>query len=173
MRGAGQELTVGERITWYRRRRGMSQEVLAGIVGRTVDWLSKVENNRIDLDRLSVIRSLAEALDVTVGDLVGEPTLLEWNAESGTRTVAALRDTLLNYRQLSPFTQTPAGEPPSIEALQAHVAGVWTAYQESRYGYVVARLPELLASAQAATQLHDGDEQDRAFAMLGLAYQAT
>ena len=103
MRGIGEELTVGERIAWYRRRRGMSQEVLAGIVGRTVDWLSKVENNRIDLDRLSVIRSVAEALDVTVGDLVGEPTLLEWSAESGHRTVPALRETLLNYRQLTPF----------------------------------------------------------------------
>jgi len=37
-----------------------------------------VENNRIDLNRLSVIRRVAEALDVTIGDLVGEPTLLEW-----------------------------------------------------------------------------------------------
>jgi hypothetical protein len=44
MRGIGQHLTIGERVAWYRRRRGMSQEILAGLVGRTVDWLSKVEN---------------------------------------------------------------------------------------------------------------------------------
>src|SRR5690606_20939401 len=30
MRGIGQSLTIGERVAWYRRRRGMSQEVLAG-----------------------------------------------------------------------------------------------------------------------------------------------
>lgn len=65
-------LSVGERIAWYRQRRGMSQEVLAGLVDRTADWLSKIENNRIDLDRLPVLRSLASALDVTVGDLIGE-----------------------------------------------------------------------------------------------------
>ncbi|MFI8438648.1 multiprotein-bridging factor 1 family protein [Streptomyces sp. NPDC079020] len=48
-------------------RRGLSQEVLAGLVGRTTDWLSKAENNRIELDRLSVITSLAKALDVSRG----------------------------------------------------------------------------------------------------------
>ncbi|MEU7909438.1 helix-turn-helix transcriptional regulator [Actinoplanes sp. NPDC049118] len=173
MRGIGEELTVGERIAWYRRRRGMSQEVLAGIVGRTVDWLSKIENSRIDLDRLSVIRSVAEALDVTVGDLVGEPTLLEWNSESGTKTVAGLRDALLNYRQLSPFMQPSGEEAPSVTTLGASVDAVWSAYQDSRYGYVVARLPELLASAQAATQTLSGDDQSRSFALLGLSYQAT
>ncbi|MDI6098182.1 helix-turn-helix transcriptional regulator [Actinoplanes sp. NEAU-A12] len=172
MRGIGEELTVGERIAWYRRRRGMSQEVLAGIVGRTVDWLSKIENNRIDLDRLSVIRSVAEALDVAIGDLVGEPTLLEWNSESGTRTVAALRDTLLNYRQLSPFMQASSTEAPSVQALRTSVDMVWAAYQDSRYGYVVARLPELLSHAQAAGQQHGGDQQQQSFALLGLAYQA-
>jgi transcriptional regulator with XRE-family HTH domain len=73
MRGMTDTLTVGERVAWYRRRRGMTQEVLAGLVARTVDWLGKVENNRIQLDRLSVIKSLADALDVTVGDLIAEP----------------------------------------------------------------------------------------------------
>ena len=68
-----ENLTVGERVAWYRRRRGMSQEVLAGLIGRTADWLQRAENNRIQLDRLSVIRSLAEMLDVSIGDLIGEP----------------------------------------------------------------------------------------------------
>src|SRR3712207_2000721 len=132
MRGIGQDLTVGERIAWYRRRRGMSQEVLAGIVDRTVDWLSKIENNKIELDRLSVIRAVADALDVSVGDLVGEPTLLEWNAESGTKTVPALRDALLNYRQLSPFVQARVSDAPAVSTLTRNVSDVWGAYQDSR-----------------------------------------
>jgi transcriptional regulator with XRE-family HTH domain len=173
MRGIGQDLTVGQRIAWYRRRRGMSQEVLAGIVGRTVDWLSKIENNKIELDRLSVIRSVADALDVAVGDLLGEPSLLEWNTASGTKTVPALRDALLNYRQLSPFAQGPVADAPSVSELTEAVDEVWNAYQDSRYGYVVARLPLVLTSAQAATQSHDGDGQNRSFAFLALSYQAT
>ena len=78
-----EHLTIGERVAWYRRRRGMSQEVLAGLVGRTADWLGKIENNRIELDRLSVIKSLADALDVALGDLLGEPSLLDWTSDSG------------------------------------------------------------------------------------------
>ncbi len=85
LRGLVDTLSVGERIAWYRQRCGMSQEVLAGLVGRTADWLSKIENNRIDLDRLSVLQSLASALDVRVGDLIGEPLLLDWSAEVAAR----------------------------------------------------------------------------------------
>jgi transcriptional regulator with XRE-family HTH domain len=106
MRGLSDTLSVGERIAWYRQRRGMSQEVLAGLVGRTADWLSKIENNRIDLDRLSVLHSLASALDVTIGDLIGEPSLLDWSADSGRSTVPALRTALMDYRQITP---PPAG----------------------------------------------------------------
>jgi len=51
--------TIGDRVAFYRRRRGQSQEVLAGLIGRTEDWLSRVENNKIDLDRLPVIRRRA------------------------------------------------------------------------------------------------------------------
>lgn len=112
MRGMTQQLTIGERVAWYRHRRGISQDVLAGLVGRTADWLGKAENNRIELDRLSVIRSLAHALDVSIGDLIGEPTLLEWSADSGRRTVPALREALMDYRQLTPLLGAPAdGEP--------------------------------------------------------------
>ena len=102
MRGMTETMTIGERVAFYRRRRGMAQVVLAGLVGRTEDWLSKVENNRIELDRLSVIRSLAEALDVALADLVVEPTLLDWTTDSGVRTVPALRAVLMDYGQMTP-----------------------------------------------------------------------
>ncbi|MFE0251781.1 helix-turn-helix domain-containing protein [Streptomyces sp. NPDC059010] len=112
-------LTIGERVAWYRRRRGMSQDVLAGLVGRTVDWLGKAENNRLELDRLSVIKSLADALDVALGDLLAEPTLMGWTAHSGTRTVPALRSALMNYRQLAPLLGvTVEGEPTPLDELR-------------------------------------------------------
>lgn len=122
VRGLADTLSIGERIAWYRRRRGMSQQVLAGLVGRTVDWLSKVENNRIDIDRLSVLRSLAAALDVTVGDLIGEPLLLDWSADSGRSTVPALRTALMDYQQITPLLGgAPAGSPLELDALARNV----------------------------------------------------
>ncbi|WP_426510464.1 helix-turn-helix domain-containing protein [Dactylosporangium sp. McL0621] len=165
-------LTIGERVAWYRRRRGMSQEVLAGLVGRTVDWLSKAENNRIDLDRLSVIKSLADALDVALGDLVAEPSLVDWTSESGTQTVPALRAALMNYRNVTPFGATVnAVEPPSVPALQQELATLWEAYQASRFGYVTGRLPSLIAHAEAAVATYAGDDLNAARRILGLANQ--
>ncbi|MET8039550.1 helix-turn-helix domain-containing protein [Micromonospora sp. NPDC005215] len=171
MRGRTNNLTIGERVAWYRYRRGLSQEVLAGLIGRTADWLGKIENNRIELDRLSVIKSLAEVLDVALGDLLGEPGLLDWNGDSGTTTVPALRAALMNYRAFSSFSGGTKTEPSNIAVLKKEVGALWDAYQDSRFGYVTGRLPDLLHRAQAAADHHDGDDQDQARRLLGLAYQ--
>lgn len=40
-----EDLTTGERIKFYRERRGMSRPVLAGLVGRGPERLKKVERN--------------------------------------------------------------------------------------------------------------------------------
>ncbi|MFI1723345.1 helix-turn-helix domain-containing protein [Streptomyces sp. NPDC020489] len=166
-------LTIGERVAWYRRRRGISQEVLAGLVGRTVDWLSKAENNRLELDRLSVIKSLADALDVTLGDLLAEPTLVDWTADSGTRTVPALRSALMNYRQLTPLLGVPTdGEPTALDELRASVSEVWDAYQDSRYGFATRRLPLLLADVLIAAQAYEGRDRERAHELMAMTYQS-
>lgn len=172
MRGMTQHLTIGERVAWYRHRRGLSQEVLAGLVGRTSDWLGKAENNRIELDRLSVIRALAHALDVSVSDLIGEPTLLEWSNDSGRRTVPALREALMDYRQLTPLLSAPAdGEPPTLANLRTDVGEVWDAYQASRFGFATRQLPLLLADALLAARTYAGEEREEANALLALTYQ--
>jgi transcriptional regulator with XRE-family HTH domain len=172
VRGMTNELTIGERVAWYRRRRGMSQEVLAAIVERTVDWVSKVENNRIELDRLSVIKAVADALDVSLGDLLAEPSLMDWTPDGGHRTVPALRDALMDYRQITPFGgQHPPVAAPPLADLDRELTDMWSAYQGSRFGYVTARLPGLLGRAQAAAETYDGDDLLRSRRLLGLSYQ--
>jgi transcriptional regulator with XRE-family HTH domain len=169
-----ENLTIGERVAWYRRRRGMSQEVLAGLIGRTGDWLQRAENNRIQLDRLSVIRALSEALDVSLGDLIGEPTLLDWTADSGNQTVPALRAVLMDYSQLAPVLADGHGSPEQIplDQLGRRVDDIFDAYQHSRFGYVTARAPGLLQDAVTAVRGTDGDRQVRAFELMALSYQA-
>jgi len=168
------DLSIGDRVAFYRRRRGQSQEVLAGLVGRTEDWLSRVENNKIELDRLSVIRRLADALDVSIGDLVAEPTLLDWTSDSGTRTVPALRSVLMDYRQVSGLLAGAGngdGEPPSLDALQRDIGEVFDAYQASRYGYVTGRAPLVLSDAVRAANATGSADRTRAQGLLALAYQ--
>ncbi|MEV3949085.1 helix-turn-helix domain-containing protein [Streptomyces halstedii] len=175
MRGISDTLTIGERVAWYRRRRGLSQDVLAGLVGRTTDWLSKAENNRIELDRLSVIHTLAGALGVTVGDLLGEPTLVNWGTDTGRHALPDLRAVLMDYRTLTPlFTAgRQEGEPIGLVELRRDISAAMDGYQAARYAWVADRLPELLASALAATRAHHGAKRDEAQRLLALAYQAT
>jgi transcriptional regulator with XRE-family HTH domain len=167
-------LTIGERIAWYRQRRGLSQEVLAGRVGRTADWLSKIENGRIQLDRLSVLRAIAQALDVSLGDLIAEPSLLEWTHDSGQQTVPALRAVLMDYRQVTDLgAHANDGVPLALDDLKESVDDVWRAYQDSRFGFVTSRLVTLLPKAKAAVRAYDGDERRLAAGRLALAYQVT
>ncbi len=171
MRGQTTNLTIGERIAWYRQRRGMPQEVLAGRVGRTADWLSKIENGRIQLDRLSVLRLLAQALDVALGDLIGEPSLLEWTADSGRRTVPALRAVLMDYRSLTEVaSKDHTGEPASLDLLRREVDDMWSAYQDARVGYVTNRLVSVIPVAKHAVLAYDGQDRRVAFGRLALTY---
>src|SRR4051794_2023 len=129
------DMTIGRRVAFYRRRRGISQEVLAGLVGKTGEWLRKVETNRAELDRLSVIRAVAKALDVSLGDLIGEPDLFEWSPESGRETIPSLRAALHDYRHLTPaILAVPDEEPPSLADLTNGIEEAWREYQRSRYG---------------------------------------
>ncbi len=173
MRGMTDTLTIGERVKWYRQRRGLSQEVLAGRVGRTVDWVRKIENDKIEFDRLSVIKTVADALDLSLADLLAEPSLVDAAPETGLRTVPALRDALMDYRQITQLVgRYQRAEPPSVDDLGAHVGDVLDAYQASRFAAVTRELPALLPAAQLATREHDGDDRLRAHALLALAYQA-
>jgi transcriptional regulator with XRE-family HTH domain len=172
MRGLTETLSIGERIAWYRRRRGISQEVLAGLIGRTTDWLSKVENGHITLDRLSVIKSLADQLDVQLGDLLAEPSLLDWTADVDGNTVPALREALMDYRHASPLIGNPyTGDPPDLDLLRSKVGAAWSAYQDSRYARATRLIPEVLADAHRAVQAYEGDDLLRAQGLLAMAYQ--
>ncbi|MGW6502906.1 helix-turn-helix domain-containing protein [Nonomuraea angiospora] len=167
------KLSIGQRVAWYRRRRGMAQDVLAGLVGRTTDWLSRVENDRITLDRLSVIKSLANALDVSLGDLLAEPQLFEWTDESGDQTIPALRAAITDYRQLSPMSELiQAVEPTGPAELERMLREVWRAYQGARYSYVIRTLPGLLGEAHHAVRAGGGDARLASLGALGQVYHA-
>lgn len=172
VRGMTETTTIGEKISFYRRRRGLPQSVLAGLVGRTEDWLSKVENNRIELDRLSVIRRLADAMDVTTGDLIGEPTLLDWTPDSGVRTVPALRAALMDYRQVTTLlAPTDDEHDVDLDRVERDVNDVFEAYQDSRYGYTTGRIPFVLNDATHAARSSGDLDAGRAHALLALTYQ--
>jgi DNA-binding XRE family transcriptional regulator len=148
MRGAGDELSVGDRVAFYRRRRGLTQATLAAMVGRSEDWLSKVERGDRQVRRLDVISELAQALRVPLDDLFGQPVLLE-DDQATDDDVPAVREALMSHRRLSRTLFGGSGTPPDLDSTERIAEFAWTDYQRGRTGKVVTALPNLLRSAQA------------------------
>ena len=61
--------TFGHRLRHYRRRRGLTLDELGALIGRPAPYLSMVENGKKE-PRLSQMSALADALDVTLDDLL-------------------------------------------------------------------------------------------------------
>jgi len=172
VRGMTDDMTIGQRVAFYRRRRGISQDVLAGLVGKTAEWLRKVENNRAELDRLSVIRDIASALDVALADLIGEPSLFDWSEGSGRQTIPALRAALRDYRHLTPaIASFDDDAPPSLADLEREIADIWDRYQRSQYATLARRLPYLIHDSLTATRAFDGNDGQRAQALTAYVHQ--
>lgn len=64
--------TRGQRIARARRRRGLSQVALAGLVGRSESWLSQVERGLKDVDSHSTLINLARVLGIDIDEMVGD-----------------------------------------------------------------------------------------------------
>lgn len=148
MRGAGDPLTVGERVAFYRRRRGLAQATLAGLVGRSEDWLSKIERGEREIRKLDVLVEVAHALRVTLGDLLGEPVLME--DEHKNDDVPAVRDALMAPQRLSRTLFRGSIEPEYVDPrpVAQWTEDAWSDYQAGRIGKVVAALPRLIKAAQ-------------------------
>src|SRR3712207_5370765 len=93
-------MQIGERIAAYRKRRGMSQEALAGLVGMSRSWLSQVERGIHTVDRLSTLTDLAAVLRVDVADLVGREWRLAPNGGSHVAAIDAIGRQLADYSHL-------------------------------------------------------------------------
>ena len=91
--GIGDELSIGERIALYRVRRGFTQAVLAGLMGRSEDWLSKIERGERQILQIDLLVALARELRVNLGDLIGQPVLAEDERQQD--DVPAVRDALM------------------------------------------------------------------------------
>jgi transcriptional regulator with XRE-family HTH domain len=91
------DMSIGERVAYWRQRRGLTQKVLADRIGRSESWLSQVERGLRSVDRMSVMLDLASVLRVKVPDLTGQPLSLAPNGEVDFDPIADIRHALLPY----------------------------------------------------------------------------
>lgn len=164
---------LGERIAYYRRRRGLSQVKLAGLVGRSESWLSQVERGVRSIDRISVLMEVAGALNVPVSELAPDPLLLEAQGEEHP-AVRAIRMALTGHAALPILLDGPnATKPPDLLDLNARAEQAWDLTHASRYADLGQLLPPLIADCEQAARRLRGTDRKTAFQLTAETYQAT
>jgi transcriptional regulator with XRE-family HTH domain len=124
----------------------MSQEALAGLVGRSRSWLSQVERGIHGVDRLSTLTDLATVLRCDVSDLLGDGRWrLAPNGGARVRAIDSIRTQLFSYSHL--LVDQP--KPWPLPQLRNAAVEVHRAYQAARYDAAAGMLPAVLAAADA------------------------
>ncbi|MGH8909040.1 MAG: helix-turn-helix domain-containing protein [Egibacteraceae bacterium] len=140
------DMGVGQRIRYWRKRRGMSQRTLAELAGRSTSWLEKVEAGERVCDRAPVLIAIANILKIEVGDLLGQPFKLPPNGggpHDPPNGIPALRRALL-------AVDPPDLEPRPAAELRAELEDAKRRRHAGRYESLAVGVPQLLTDARAA-----------------------
>ncbi|MFI0919908.1 helix-turn-helix domain-containing protein [Streptomyces smyrnaeus] len=154
-------VAFGQRVRVLRVRRGMSREVLAGLLGRSTSWVKQIEGGRLQMPKLPMVLRIAEVLRVgDLAELTGEgtvPTALFTGP--GHRRLPEVRAAIDAF----PFSAR-SREAPGVAYLREGLARAWAARHAAPHHRDVlgALLPGLIEDAQLAVLQADTAPQRRA-----------
>ncbi len=149
---------VGTRIRRHRERAGMSRPVLAGLVGRSAEWLKAVETGRIQSPRLPMLLRLARALELDdLAELTGNGYAVPVSVFAGERHTALtdVQSALTDYRLSDPNRSA------DTEHLASRLQQAWQVRHASpdHRTQLGSLLPGLIRDAQSAARLPGGDRR--------------
>lgn len=146
----GADMSIGERIEILRRRRGLSRETLASLVGYSSEWLRQVERKGRPVDRLSTLLRLSEVLQVKdVAAFMGAAAFPQRSAQPMDGAVPSAPE--LRAALLGPPASGPGPDPEAMRRLPddlADMRAIWCG-SARRYSTVLQRLPRLIGQVQA------------------------
>lgn len=159
---------VGERVQIIRERRGKSRPVVAGLVGRSAEWLKAVEKGRLHAPRWEKLVQLADALGVhDLSEITGGEVPAGSVARGSHEVVPAMREAIEET-----ILRVPTEPRPDPSALHRRTADAWALWHSSPTprSAVGAILPQIIRDARRATRVLDGTERRQAHAALSAAY---
>ncbi len=163
------QVALGRKIADQRRRRGLSQPELARMIDRSVAWVSQVERGVRKVDRMSVLETLATALDVPLADLAAEAPIVAAVNEAPPGT-AGLRLVLSGVWSLRAMLNGHIA--PSPDVVQAKVDQAWSLTHEARYADLADLLADLVPELETGARAVEGGQRAEMFELLAAAYQA-
>jgi transcriptional regulator with XRE-family HTH domain len=163
---------AGQRIARARRRRGLPQAVLAGLVGRSESWLSQVERGKRGVDSHNVLVRLAEVLRVDIEEFTGSGD----QDETGRRAYPAtslIEQAMMDYGTSGPVDGgDEPGPDEGLDFLLAQASSAYQAYQATRYDAAGHILPALIRGVETAARTV-GSDSPAACAVRARVYDIT
>ena len=158
---------IAQRVVYWRKRRGLTRQLFADRMGRSVSWVDMIQRGDRQLDRLSVLEQIAEVLEISVHTLIDREAAERAAACVDDTEVQTIREALGRYPGLAPRQDQPV----SVAAVQRQAAYLDHAWLASRFAVVAQYLPKLLNEAQAAVLTAPEAEQTDAYRVLVTAYR--
>lgn len=160
---------LGRKIAGERKRRGLSQPELATRVGRSVAWVSQVERGVRRVDRMSVLETLASALEVPLAELAAEaPVIAAVTDESP--AAGGLRLVLSGVHSLRAMLN--GHHSPELADLRRRADKAWDLTHDSRYADLADLLRALIPDLETAARALPGDQGVQVFTLMAATYQA-
>ncbi|MFB7779873.1 helix-turn-helix domain-containing protein [Streptomyces bauhiniae] len=165
----------GARVADLREQRGLTQKQLAAEIGRTASWLSQVERGIQPVNRLDVLRLLADGLGVSVQELQADAPAqvpAEASAEELPNDLDQAR-LVISGHPVPEVVLDPAGPgPANVEELQRAVDRVWELTHANEFAELSAALGPLVPRIERAARTASPDDRGRLWGLLSRTYQA-
>ena len=162
-------------VLYWMQRRGMTRQIFADRMGKSLSWVDKIRAGDRQLDRLSVLRQIASVLDIPLAVLVDPEEAERQRTCPDDREIDAIRDALRRYDAITNVFR-PNGDvlpEPNLAKLERTVRFGWMAFQASNYQAIGQLLADLIRDAQAAVWQLEHDERRQAQTWLSWTYQLT
>jgi transcriptional regulator with XRE-family HTH domain len=141
--------TAGQRIARARRRRGLSQAVLAGLVGRSESWLSQVERGRRGVDSHVVLTRLAEILRIDIEEII-TPGAGSEDGQHAFPAAPLIEQAMMRYGTRGAPADTGSQPGRQIRHVSAMARSAYQGYQATRYEATGHLLPGLISGIETA-----------------------
>lgn len=173
--GHDQRRQTADVVLYWVQRRGMTRQVFADRLGKSLSWVDKIRAGDRQLDRLSVLRQIARVLDIPLMVLIDPEEAERRRGCPDEPEIAAIRRALGRYDAITNVFR-PNGDTlpePNLPTLERTVRYGWMAFQAVNYQAVGQLLVDLIRDAQAAVWQLDGEERRSAQTWLAWTYQLT
>jgi transcriptional regulator with XRE-family HTH domain len=161
---------LGRKIAFHRTQRGLSQRDFGAIIDRSETWVSQVERGVRRIDRMTILRRVAEALDVPLNELAADTPIVA-AVNQGNEPADRLRLMLVSSLALAAVVRPVRRV--DLAKLTRDTDRAWELAHRADFTEVVPLLVELVPRLETACRSPTKTGEDVRFALLARSYHAT